>query len=53
MFTINWKNVKENQVTSGIFHGIPWESIVELIYPMPLIELSLLFDVWFRPGIQN
>ena len=26
---------KKIRVTSGIFHGIPWESIAQLLYPMP------------------
>ena len=29
-------------------HDIPRESTAELIYPMPLIELTFLFNVWFQ-----
>ena len=34
---------RKNQVTNGT----PRENIAWLIYPMPLIELIFLFDVWF------
>ena len=39
---------KKNLVTSRIFHGIPLESTAQLIYPVPLIGLTFLFDVWFQ-----
>ena len=38
---------KKNHVEWDI-HGISRETTAQLIYPMPLIELTFLFDAWFQ-----